>query len=109
MAQWKSANITILENNTDSLKNVLYLIKFSTTPLTNLLEEISSYIDQTYPEDTWLRSSGFRSEREKIAKLDELKTETVTLRAELAMLKTPFILGLLEGFLNAIRQSILRY
>ena len=51
-------------------------------------------------------SSGFRSEREKIAKLDELKIETVTLRAELAMLKTPFILGLLEGFLNAIRQSI---
>ena len=56
MAQWKSDNITILKNNTDSLKN--RLIKFSTT-LSNLLEQISSYTDQTYLEGSWLRSISF--------------------------------------------------
>lgn len=69
MAQWKS-DMTILESNMDSLTN---MIKFSTT-LSNLLEEISSYIDQTSLEGSWLRSISFRSEREKIARLYEQRS-----------------------------------
>lgn len=53
------------------------LIKFVTT-FTNKLKGISNYIDETHLKVTWLRSSGFRSERENIAKLYELKTETVS-------------------------------
>ena len=85
MAQWKSDNITILENNTDTLINML--ITFSTT-LINLLEKIRSYIDETYLKSTWWLFRCFRSEHKNVAKLDEQKTETDTLRTELVMLKT---------------------
>lgn len=89
MVRWKSDNITILEYNTDILINML--IKFSTT-LINLLKEIKTDIDKTYPEESsWRWSSrSVSSERKIIEKLDELKTKTVTLRDELNMLKTAF-------------------
>ena len=54
-----------------------------------------------------MRSKGFRSERENTAKLDKLKTETVTLQAELVMLKTPVIEpSLLPGFLDVMWESV---
>ena len=105
MAQWKSDNITILENNTDTLINML--ITFSTT-LINLLEKISSYIDETYLRSTWWPFCYFTSERKNIAKLDELKTETEALQTELNKLtdETPVIeRGLSERFLNALWES----
>ena len=108
MVRWKNDNITILEENTNTL--ITMSIKFSIT-LINLLEEIIRDIDKTHPEDSsWsssLSSSRVRNGRQIIAKLDELKTETVTLRNKLVMLKTPVIdPGLLEGFFNAMWQSI---
>lgn len=99
MVRWKSDNITILEYNTDTLINML--IKFSTT-LINLLKEIKTDIDKTYPEESsWMWSSrSVSSERKIIEKLDELKTKTVTLRDELNMLKTAFT-ELLSGLFRS--------
>ena len=104
MAQWKSDNITILENNTDSLKNMLII--FSKT-LINFLEKISSYIDKTYMESTWWPFSWFKRERKIIAKLYELKTETDTLQTELDKLTETSVddPGLLEGLLNSMWES----
>lgn len=86
IAQWKSDNITNLDNNVKTLLTML--TTFSTT-LIHSLEEISSSKDGGLPSWlSWLLSF-FRSERENIAKrLDELRTETVTLRDELKRLKT---------------------
>ena len=104
MAQWKSDNITILENNTDSLKNMLII--FSKT-LINLLEKISSYIYKTYMESTWWPFSRFKRERKIIAKLYELKTETDTLQTELDKLTETSVddPGLLEGLLTSMWES----
>ena len=101
MAQWKSDNITILNNNTDSLINMLST--FSTT-LINLLEKISSYIDETYLKSTWWPFRLFRSERENIAKLNELKTQTATLKTELEKLTETSVTDpdLLKGLLNSM-------
>ena len=88
MAQWKSDNKTILDNNIKTLLTVL--TTFSTT-LIHSLEEISNH---NSPKDGGLSSwlswlSFFRGERENIAKrLDDLRTETVTLRDELKRFKT---------------------
>lgn len=104
MAQWKSDNITILNNNTDSLINMLST--FSTT-LINLLEKISSYIDETYLKSTWWPFRLFRSERENIAKLNELKTQTATLKTELDKLTETSVTDpdLLKGLLNSMWES----
>ena len=104
MAQWKSVNITILENNTDTLINML--ITFSTT-LINLLEKIRSYIDETYLKSTWWLFRCFRSERKNIAKLDELKTETGTLQDELVTLKTAMSELPAGSFLRDYLQAII--
>ena len=82
MAQWKSGNITILENNTDTLVNILNNLS---TMLINLLEKTSSYIYKTYPGSTWWPFS-FKMERKIIEKLNELRKETDTLRTELEKL-----------------------
>lgn len=104
MAQWKSDNITILEANTDTLKNML--ITFSTT-LINLLEKISSYTHETYLKSTWLPFRLFRSESKIIEKLNELKKETDTLQTELDKLTETSVIdrGFSDRLLDFIWES----
>ena len=97
MAQWKSGNTTILQNNSDTLINMLN--NFSTT-LISLLEEISSYIDQSYSKDNWW----FVSARESVARLDEIKKGMLASKTELANIKT--LIKPRDGFLSGMFPSI---
>ena len=93
MAQWKSGNTTILQNNTDTLINML--INFSVT-LTNLLEEIRSY----FSEDDWFA-----------VELGSIKEKTLALKTKMVLIKTPIKtrtpIKTSHSFLHDMLQSII--
>ena len=101
MAQWKSDNTTILQNNGETLINMLN--NFSAR-LNNLLEELSSYTRLDYPaKDTlsWL----FDPLRGNVARPDEIKRGMLASETELAIMKT--LIKPYDGFLSYIFQSII--
>ena len=101
MAQWKSDNTTILQNNGETLINMLN--NFSAI-LNNLLEELSSYTRLDYPaKDT--RSWLFDTLGGNVARPDEIKREMLASETELAIMKT--LIKPYDGFLSYIFQSII--
>ena len=97
MAQWKSDNTTILQNNGVTLTNMLN--HFSTT-LINLLDEISSNIEQNYPRGSWW----FAGARRSVARLDEIKKGTLASKTKLAAIET--LIKPHDGFQSDMFQSI---
>lgn len=97
MAQWKSDNTTILQNNGVTLTNMLN--HFSTS-LINLLDEISSDIEQNYLRGSWR----FNGARRCVARLDEIKKGTLASKAKLAAIET--LIKLHDGFQTDMFPSI---
>ena len=98
MTQWKSDNTTILQNNGETLINMLN--NFSAR-LNDLLEELSSYTGLDYPaKDT--RSWLFDPFRGNVAGPDEIKRGMLASETELAIMKT-----LIKPYDGYIFQSII--
>jgi len=97
MVQWNSDNTTILQNNGVTLTNMLN--HFSTT-LINLLEAISSDIEQNYPRGSWR----FLGARGPLARLDEIKKGMLASKAKLAAIET--LIKPHDGFQTDMFQSI---
>lgn len=97
----KSDNTTILQNNGETLINMLN--NFSAR-LNNLLEELSSYTRLDYPaKDT--RSWLFDPFRGNVARPDEIKRGMLASETELAIMKT--LIKPYDVFLSYIFQSII--